>query len=512
MAGLYTPPTLPEAGRRLGDLLPEAGLSTAQAGITIRDLVQDSRQATPGSAFVALRGSGTHGLAHAADAVARGAVMVLWDEADAPPDARWPAARIPGLRARLPELAAALFGGWPADAPVVAVTGTDGKTTVTHLIAEALESLGRPAGLIGTLGVGRPGALRATGHTTPGVVDMHRYLARLAAQGCGAAVLEASSHGLAQGRLAGVPIRVAVLTRLGSDHLDFHGSQTAYAQAKAGLFRWPGLTASVLNADDDLGARLMASDPQPGVARWTYSAQGGRADLVAANLRTTPEGIAFTLCVEGREWTVSSPLFGQFQTGNLLATLAVLHTLGIGWEDAVAAVRDLPGVPGRMERFALPGGGLLVVDYAHTEQALAAALEALRPHASGGLWAVFGCGGDRDTGKRPAMGRAAAERADRVIVTDDNPRHEEPAAIRAAILAGCHGPATCREIPAREQAIRAAAEEARAGDVILVAGKGHETTQQIGDRHHPFSDRAIAQALSERNGAAGASTTEGDTR
>ncbi len=510
MAGLYTPPSVPEAGRRLGDLLPDAGLSTAQTGIVIHDLVQDSRQATPGSAFVALPGSGAHGLAHAADAVARGAVIVLWDEAERAPDPGLPAARVAGLRARLPEMASGLFGAWPVTAPVVAVTGTDGKTTVTHLIAAALESLGRPTGLIGTLGVGRPGGLCATGHTTPGVAEMHRHLARLAAQGCGAAVLEASSHGLAQGRLDGVPIRVAVLTRLGSDHLDFHGSHAAYAQAKAGLFRWPGLTATVLNADDPLGRRLIEAAPQAGVVRRTYSADGGHADLVAGDVCATPEGIAFTLRAEGREWSVSSPLFGMFQAGNLLATLAALHSLGVAWDHAVAAVRALPGVPGRMERFSLPGGGLLVVDYAHTEQALAAVLDALRPHARGRLTVVFGCGGDRDTGKRPAMGRAAAERADQVIVTDDNPRHEDPAAIRTAILAGCRGPANCRAIASREQAIRTAAAEARAGDVILVAGKGHETTQQIGDRHHPFSDRAIARELSA--GAPVPPATGRDTR
>lgn len=497
-------------GIRLGALWPtELPLDPpALADIAIADLVQDSRRVRPGAAFVALSGIHGHGLDHAADAAARKAAVILWDEAEAAPAVDVPCVRLPGLRARLPALAQGLFGAWPREYPLVAVTGTDGKTTVTHLIARALAALGTPAGVIGTLGVGRPGVLEDTGHTTPGLIDMHRHLAALARSGCRAVALEASSHGLVQGRLEGVPIQVAVLTRLGSDHLDFHGSQAEYAEAKARLFAWPGLAAAVLNADDALGRELAARPGYPAHV-WRYSALGAAADLSAHDVAATPDGIRFTLAADGRRYAVQSPLFGLFQVGNLLATLAVLHALDFEWEAAVAALQDLPGVPGRMERFRVAGDALLVVDYAHTEQALEAALAALRPHTRGRLMVVFGCGGDRDAGKRPAMGRVASERADVVIVTDDNPRHEDPAAIRADVLAGCGRRAACRELADRGYAIRAAVADARPGDVVLVAGKGHETTQQVGDDHLPFSDRELATELASATAAGG---RRGDSR
>lgn len=497
-------------GVRLGALWPDGFPldPPALAEVSITDLVQDSRRVQPGAAFVALSGIRGHGLDHAADAAARGAAVILWDEADAAPLVDVPCLHLPGLRARLPQLAKALFGGWPEEYPVIAVTGTDGKTTVSHLVAGSLEVLGTPTGLIGTLGVGRPGALEDTGHTTPGLIDMQRHLAALAADGCRAVALEASSHGLAQGRLEGVPIQVAVLTRLGSDHLDFHGSQAEYAEAKARLFSWPGLAAAVLNADDSLGRELAARPGYPAHV-WRYSALGATADLSAHDVAATPDGIRFTLVAGDRRLAVQSSLFGLFQVGNLLATLAVLHALDVEWEAAVAALRELPGVPGRMERFRLPGDVLLVVDYAHTEQALEAALVALRPHTRGRLLVVFGCGGDRDSGKRPAMGRVACQHADAVIVTDDNPRHEDPAAIRAAVLAGCRRPAACREVADRGRAIRAAVADARPGDVVLVAGKGHETTQQVGDDQLPFSDRELATELASAGAAGG---RRGDSR
>ena len=497
-------------GIRLGALWPhEFPLDPpVLADIAVVDLVQDSRRVRPGVAFVALSGIHGHGLDHSTDAAARGAAVILWDEADAAPAVEVPCVHLPGLRARLPELAKALFGTWPEDYPIVAVTGTDGKTTVTHLLARALEALGTPTGVIGTLGVGRPGALVESGHTTPGLIDMQRHLATLAASGCRAVALEASSHGLVQGRLEGVSIQVAVLTRLGSDHLDFHGSQAEYAEAKARLFAWPGLAAAVLNVDDTLGRELAARPACPAHV-WRYSALGAAADLSAHDVAATPEGIRFTLAVGGRRLAVQSPLFGLFQVGNLLATLAALHALDVEWEPAVAALQNLPGVPGRMERFQLPGDILLVVDYAHTGQALEAALAALRPHTRGRLLVVFGCGGDRDAGKRPAMGRVACEHADAVYLTDDNPRHEDPAAIRAAVLAGCHRPAACREVADRGHAIRAAVADARPGDVVLVAGKGHETTQQVGDDHLPFSDRELAGELASGRAA---SARRGDSR
>ncbi|WP_018876480.1 UDP-N-acetylmuramoyl-L-alanyl-D-glutamate--2,6-diaminopimelate ligase [Thioalkalivibrio sp. ALE31] len=483
----------------LGDLLPAGSLRPEQAALPVADLVQDSRRVGPGAAFVALAGTHGHGLAHAADAAARGARVILWDEGEPPESAvEVPLIHVPGLRDRLPQMARALFGAWPEAAPLVAVTGTDGKTTVTHLIALALEALGRPTGLIGTLGVGRPGQLEATGHTTPGVLDLHRHLADLAGSGCQAVALEASSHGLAQGRLAGAPITVGVLTCLSSDHLDFHGSQEAYAEAKARLFAWPGLQTAVLNVDDAFGRRIAGGLP-PGVRALTYSATGAPADLRARDVAATPDGLCFTLETEGQTRTVQSTLFGLFQVGNLLATLATLQALGLEREQAIAALARLPGVPGRMERFPLPNGALAVVDYAHTAEALDAALRALRPHTEGRLSVVFGCGGERDRGKRPAMGRVACERADVVFVTDDNPRGEDPAEIRAEILAGCAAAAECHEIGDRATAIASALAEAGAGDVVLVAGKGHETTQEIRGQRYPFSDREQVRTVGRRH-------------
>ncbi|WP_024327864.1 UDP-N-acetylmuramoyl-L-alanyl-D-glutamate--2,6-diaminopimelate ligase [Thioalkalivibrio sp. AKL19] len=486
-------------GPVLGDLLSGDDLRPDVAQMPVADLVHDSRRVAPGAVLVALAGTHGHGLDHAADAAARGAAAILWDEAE-PPETRpdVPMIHVPGLRERLPGMARALFGAWPEAAPLVAVTGTDGKTSVTHLIALALEALGRPTGLIGTLGVGRPGQLVDTGHTTPGVIDLYRHLAQLAGAGCQAVALEASSHGLAQGRLAGAPISVGVLTQLSSDHLDFHGSQEAYATAKARLFAWPGLQTAVLNVDDAFGRQVAQTLP-PGIQALTYSAAGASADLRARDVEATADGLRFVLEADGRSYPVRSALFGLFQVGNLLATLAVLQAVGVARTRALTAVAELPGVPGRMERFPLPGGALAVVDYAHTAEALEAALCALRPHTEGRLSVVFGCGGDRDRGKRPAMGRVACRHADVVFVTDDNPRGEDPAAIRAAILAGCADAAECHEIGDRATAIASALAEADAGDVVLVAGKGHETTQEIRGQRYPFSDREQVQAQAGRH-------------
>ncbi|WP_018873073.1 UDP-N-acetylmuramoyl-L-alanyl-D-glutamate--2,6-diaminopimelate ligase [Thioalkalivibrio sp. ALJ16] len=474
----------------LGEILPAGLLPAGLERLPVSDLIQDSRQARPGCAFVALPGTRGHGLAHAAEAAARGAGVVLWDEAPNPEmTLAVPQVRVPGLRDRLPQMAQALYGAWPATDPVVAVTGTDGKTSVTHLIALALEHLGRPTGLMGTLGVGRPGHLVDTGHTTPGVIDLQRHLAALTDAGCRAVTLEASSHGLAQGRLAGAPIRVAVLTHLSSDHLDFHGTREAYAAAKARLFAWPGLQDAVLNLDDPFGRRMLADLP-PGVRALTYSADGRpEADLRAHGIEATPAGLRFVLETGDQSRLVHSPLFGRFQVANLLATLATLRTLGVDLDAAVAAMAQLSGVPGRMERFPQASGALAVVDYAHTAEALASALKALRAHTRGRLSVVFGCGGERDRGKRPAMGAAACRGADVVFVTDDNPRGEDPAAIRAEILAGCADAAECHEIGDRATAIASALAEAGAGDVVLIAGKGHETTQEIHGVRYPFSDR-----------------------
>lgn len=479
----------------LSSLLPDLG---GLPGIQVQDLSQRSGAVGPGTAFVALRGGRAHGLEYAAEALGRGATAVLWDEDGPAPgdDPRY--VHVSGLRARLPELARRLFGVWPEERPLIAITGTDGKTSVSHQVSAALTGLGMPCAVIGTLGVGVPGSLAPTGHTTPDVLELHRHLAGLAAAGFAAVALEASSHALAQGRLDGLRPTVAVLTQLGRDHLDFHGSVAAYADAKARLFEMPGLRAMVLNLDDAFGRRLHAAhcaENSP-VTCWSYGFEPGAGSpqrhLVGRKLRASEAGLAFDLEIAGFCGEVRVPLFGGFHAANLLATAGTLLALGESPERVIEALHHVRGVPGRMERFALPSGPVLVVDYAHTALALESVLRALRPHASGRLWVVFGCGGERDPGKRPEMGAIATRLADEVIVTDDNPRRENPAAIRREILEGCAGPAVSREIGDRAEAIRAAVSAARRGDIVLIAGKGHETTQNVGGIEYPFSDRELA--------------------
>lgn len=484
----------------LGSLLPERA---ELAHVTVRDLSMDSRFLEPGAAFVALRGTRAHGLVYAPEALSRGAVAVLWDENGSVQCEDPRCVHVPHLRRRLPELARRLFGAWPAERPLVAITGTDGKTSVSHQISLALTHLGLRCAVIGTLGVGAPDTLAPTGHTTPDVLELHRHLARLAHSGFEAVALEASSHALEQGRLDGLQPRVAVLTHLGRDHLDYHGSLAAYAEAKARLFRMPGLQALVVNMDDGLGRRLLSeSRAMPDAPPcWTYGMSespdpsSGARHIQATDVTASGDGLSFVVRIGSISGRVSAPLFGVFQVANLLATLGTLLALGYPPAQAISALGAVRGVPGRMERFTVSGGPVLVVDYAHTARALASALRALRPHTGGRLWVVFGCGGNRDPGKRPAMGGEASRLADQVIVTDDNPRDESPAAIRRAIIDGCTGPATVREIGDRAAAIRTAVADAEDGDVILIAGKGHETIQVVAGREYPFSDRELASEL-----------------
>ncbi|TVP83652.1 MAG: UDP-N-acetylmuramoyl-L-alanyl-D-glutamate--2,6-diaminopimelate ligase [Thioalkalivibrio sp.] len=493
----------------LSRLLPECrGLPE----IRVRGLSMSSRDLSPGAAFVALRGTRAHGLEFAADALRQGAVAVLWDEGPGVGGPRSGDPRfvhVSGLRERLPELARRLFGAWPEQRPLIAITGTDGKTSVSHQISGALAGLGLRCAVIGTLGAGAPDTLAPTGHTTPDVLQLHRLLAELARDGYDAVALEASSHALVQGRLEGLRPTVAVLTHLGRDHLDYHGSMAAYGEAKSRLFRMPGLRAAVLNADDALGRRLLEEigrDPARVAGCWTYGTgpAPGAAErhLRAGQVTASGDGLAFDVAVGSVRGRVQAPLLGTFQVANLLAALGTLLALGHPPEPAIRALGGVRGVPGRMERFTIPDGAVLVVDYAHTALALQSALLALRPHTEGRLRVVFGCGGNRDPGKRPMMGEVASRLADEVIVTDDNPRDEDPAAIRREVLAGCVGPAAVREIGSRAEAIETAVAASGAGDIVLIAGKGHEATQTVAGVELPFSDRDAARRLAAGGGGA----------
>lgn len=484
---------------RLSDLLP--GVAAVPADLVVSGLVLDSRDVRPGDAFVAIAGFGAHGLLFTDQARARGAAAILF-EPPAPATAPAPddAIAVPGLRARMGAMADE-FHGHPSRAmTMVGVTGTSGKTSTVQLLAQALSLLGTPSGTIGTLGAGLYGAAVATGFTTPLVLQMHALLARLRDEGARAVAMEVSSHALDQGRVDAVHYDVAVFTNLTRDHLDYHGDMATYGAAKAKLFKRPGLRAAVVNIDDAFGRELLAALPS-GVRGIGASSQGAQGDVRAENLALGDEGLAFDLVVGDARRSVRSPLLGRFNADNLVAVAGVLHALGID-ADAIAAVLPrLEPIAGRMNRL---GGGdapLVVVDYSHKPDALQQALESLRGHLRGRLVCVFGCGGERDRGKRPQMAAIAEAAAGLVIVTDDNPRGEDGDAIVADIMAGFADPSKVVVERDRRRAIERAVGAAGPGDIVLVAGKGHETYQDVAGIKHPFDDREVAAAaLAARSG------------
>ncbi|GEO81819.1 UDP-N-acetylmuramoyl-L-alanyl-D-glutamate--2,6-diaminopimelate ligase [Pararhodospirillum oryzae] len=479
----------------IGTLLGLPPVSSDRASLAVAGLSADSRAIKPGWLFAALPGTQVDGRAFVPQALAAGAIAVLAPPGtDLPPGAdAWLFAH-PEPRRALARLAGAFFA--PQPAPVVAVTGTNGKTSTVTFAAALWRALGRPgATSVGTLGVHGAGLDRPGRLTTPDPVALHAALADIARAGGGPVALEASSHGLEQDRLAGLVVQAAALTNITRDHLDHHGSMEAYRAAKTRLFSdvlVAGGTA-VLNADIPETSAIEAVCRDRSLRVFRYGENG--AEIRLRTRTPTAHGQVLALEVLGHDATVTLPLAGAFQAMNALAALGLV----LGCEDrpedmvvrAVNALETLSGVPGRLENVARRANGAAVyVDYAHTPDALETVLRALRPHATGRLVCVFGCGGDRDTGKRPLMGRLAATLADRVIVTDDNPRSEDPAAIRAQILAACPG---ATEIGDRAQAIRVAVADLAAGDLLVIAGKGHETGQTVAGVTHPFCDRTHAQ-------------------
>ena len=450
----------------------------------VTGITADSRAVRPGFLFAALPGLKADGRAFIAEAVAKGAVAVL-----APEGTVWPADVPPRRlilsstpRAKLAELAVALAGPMPER--LVAVTGTNGKTSTVDFLRQIFILAGRRAASIGTLGVVCPGWPVADSLTTPDPVRLAATLAALARDGVGDVALEASSHGLAQHRLDGLRFAAAGFTNLTRDHLDYHGTMEAYATAKLRLFTdllKPGAAVRVMaDLAPDLQARLRALAAEKG---FDFAA------VALARVEARPDGQM--LVQDGRQ--VLLPLPGRFQADNAALAASLAEALGVG--DAFGLLAHLAGVRGRLERaLVLPNGAAVYVDYAHTPDAIARVLGALRPHARLRLHIVFGAGGERDAGKRPLMGQAAAAGADVCIITDDNPRGEDPAAIRAAILAACPG---AREIGDRRAAIAAALEGLRAGDVLVVAGKGHEQGQIMGGQTHPFDDVSVIRELGE---------------
>ena len=467
-------------------------------------LAVDSRRVEPGFVFFARKGLRTQGARYIGDALDAGAVAVVAPAGavESPCPQLVEVDDLPNVIGR----AANRFHGAPsAGMDVVGITGTNGKTTVAHCIARAFEAIepGGTCAVMGTLGHGPPGALENVPLTTPDVLDVHRNLAEMRRAGARRVAMEVSSHAIEQGRIAGVRFRVACLTNIGRDHLDYHGSVEAYAAAKRRLFTWPELEAAVVNADDRLGRAILESGSGPSL-RLGY----GLDDPAAAVRGRLEPGRAGRIRLEvahgrGRA-IVDSPLVGRFNAYNLLACVAVLLAMDIPLERAAVGLASAGPPRGRLQpvRPGLPdpSAPALYVDYAHTPDALDAALSALRPFAKGEIRVVFGCGGERDKGKRALMGAAAARGAERLFVTSDNPRRENPLTIIDDILAGTAG-ARVEVEPDRRRAIHAAVSDADPDDIVLVAGKGHETWQEIGGERRAFDDVAVArEALARRAG------------
>ncbi len=487
----------------LSELLPE--LEGLSHDLAITGLVQDSREIRTGDAFVAIGGFGTHGLAFIDTARAAGAAAILF-EPPAPDDLPAPADAIPvvNLRARMGAMADAFHDQPSATMTTVGVTGTNGKTSTVQLLAQAWTLRGERCGTVGTLGAGIYPNIVPTGFTTPLVLRLHELLAELRDEGASTVAMEVSSHALDQGRVDGVHFDVAVFTNLTRDHLDYHGDMASYGKAKARLFDWPGLRAAAVNLDDAYGRELFAAVSSR-LRVVGFSSRGANAASVRAeDLQLDARGIRFMLHAGGQAHLVRSSLLGRFNVDNLLAVAATLFALGMAPAMLAEILTQLHPVDGRMNRLGGEvsddgvGLPLVVIDYAHTPDALEQALASLRGHTAGKLICVFGCGGERDTGKRPQMAAIAERAADVVIVTDDNPRNEDGDAIVADIIKGLADASRVIVQRDRAKAIADAIGMAGASDVVLIAGKGHEPYQEIAGVRHPFEDTMIARAQLRR--------------
>ena len=493
------------ATHTLGDLLG-AHVPESLRGQSVTDIALDARELAAGGMFLACSGTRGHGLDYLDQARAAGASVIAWEPAaglSAPQGSEVKCFPVPGLREQLGQLADRFFGQPSSHMTVSGVTGTNGKTSCAWLLASALQRLGLDGALIGTIGWGLPGSLHAAELTTPDVITVHRLLARLAGAGARHVVMEVSSHALDQGRVDGVRFANALFTNLSRDHLDYHGDMISYAEAKARLFKRPGLRTAVVNVDDEFGLQLFGSLDQGMhcVAVSTREHPGLRASrwLRAADIQAHASGLVLSLRSSWGDASLESPLLGTFNAANLLLVLAVLLEQGIELPTAVEALGEVTAPAGRMQALARgPNAPLVIVDFAHSPDALEKALDAARAHCRGRLWCVFGAGGDRDKGKRPLMGEVAARLADRLVITSDNPRTETPELIITDIRAGIGQHEHVLEQADRALAIGQCIAEADPDDVVLIAGKGHEQYQQVGSLRRPFSDQACAIAALER--------------
>jgi UDP-N-acetylmuramoyl-L-alanyl-D-glutamate--2,6-diaminopimelate ligase len=476
-----------------------SGVAPAGAG-----LVSDSRKVKAGDVFFAYPGDAADGRAYIAQALKNGASAVVYESQKFTWDAAWSVAHraVRGLKQLSGQIAHNYYGQADQGMLVVAVTGTNGKTSCTQWLGHALSHLGQTTGVIGTLGtgiysLGQRGAFEETGNTTPDALLLQRALSGMRQQGVSALAIEASSIGLEQGRMDGMHVDIALFTNFTRDHLDYHGDEQHYEAAKRILFDWPGLQQAVLNLDDAMGLRLVKhlQQKQPAIPVVGYTCEAleappGVSLLRASAIRTNAGGTAFHVDSPFGSAQVKTHLVGQFNVSNALGILGVLLAKGVAWNAALHAIELLVAVPGRMQQFGGHDAPLIVIDYAHTPDALEKTLNTLRQvtqQRHGELWCVFGCGGDRDPGKRPQMG-AVAELADHVIVTSDNPRSEEPGVIIGQILAGMKAPQAAQALEDRAAAILWAVRHAGKADVVLLAGKGHETYQEIKGKKLPFLD------------------------
>ena len=462
----------------------------AHAGrdLLIRELTLDSRNVRAGDLFLAVPGGKYDGRAHIADALQRGAAAVAYEVEGATvlPITDVPLIPVKGLGKQLSDIAGRFYGDPSRHLNLVGVTGTNGKTSVTQLVAQALDLLGQHCGIVGTLGTGFYGALQSGLHTTPNPIAVQATLADLKKAGAKAIAMEVSSHGLDQGRVTALAFDVAVMTNLSRDHLDYHGTMEAYAAAKAKLFAWNDLKCRVINLDDAFGRQLAAQDSEARLI--TYSLEDAGAYLYCREAQFNDEGVRATLVTPQGEHHLRSTLLGRFNLSNVLAAIGALLGLDYALDEILRVLPKLEGPAGRMQRL---GGGtqpLVVVDYAHTPDALEKVLEALRPHAKGKLLCLFGCGGDRDRGKRPLMSEIVERLADGVLVTDDNPRSEDPSQIFDDIRVGFKDASKVTFVAGRGAAIAQLIASAGADDVVVLAGKGHEDYQEINGERHAFSD------------------------
>lgn len=474
--------------------------------VQVHGLAQDSRYVESNYMFVAFAGQTTHGLFHAKEAVKRGASIILWDdefeegaEIINEVSSEVLCLQCPGLREKIGDIASRFYGQPTDDMYVVGITGTDGKTSISHFIAQCLDGIRARCGVLGTLGNGFIGQLGYTGLTTVGAVDVHRSFAELKAKGATRAVMEVSSHGLDQGRINGVKFDVVLFSNFSQDHLDYHETLEKYAEAKSKLFSMPGLRLAVINLDDAFGLEL-AEKCKKRFCVWGYSMQEDVSELLpyadfivhARNVETSSAGFRLKVHTPKGDAVLNINLLGSFNISNVLATLCTLLVSNVQLDQAIARLATLKSIAGRMEVLAVKGKPVVIIDFAHTPKGLESACRAVKEHYSGKLWCVFGCGGDRDKGKRPAMAKVAEQFADKVVLTSDNPRHEDPQTIIDEILEGFENCALVDIVADRKHAITHAIEQAKEGEVVLIAGKGHERSQIVGDTHIAFDDRQVA--------------------